>query len=211
MRIHGSRHERSGEEPEVVERTSARLLVTRESADDSPSDEGDLVVAAQRDRRAFAPLYARYSLPIYRYCYRRLGNHEAAEDATSHIFIKALDALDRFRGDTFRAWLFTIADRVVIDLYRRQRPQTGIDEADSLASTEFGPEEMSVAVESRLSLQEALALLTPDQQQVIALRLAGLTGREVATVMNRGHEAVKGLQFRAYARLRQLLDDGDTT
>jgi RNA polymerase sigma-70 factor (ECF subfamily) len=186
-------------------------MVRGETPEESPSDEGELVAAAQRDRRAFAPLYSRYALPIYRYCYRRLGNHEAAEDATSQTFVKALDALDRFRGNTFRAWLFTIADRVVIDLYRRQRPQTGIDEADSLASTEFGPEELSIAAVSRLSLQDALAQLTPDQQQAIALRLAGLTGREVATVMNRGHEAVKGLQFRAYARLRQLLDDGATT
>lgn len=196
---------------EVVERTGAMLLATRKFSEDSPDDESVLVAAAQQDRRSFAPLYARYALPIYRYCYRRLGNHEAAEDATSQTFVKALDALDRFRGDTFRAWLFTIADRVVIDLYRRQRPQSTIDDAESLASTNVGPDEMSVAAESRLSLQAALAQLTPDQQHVIALRLAGLSGREVATVLNRGHEAVKGLQFRAYARLRQLLDDGETT
>jgi RNA polymerase sigma-70 factor (ECF subfamily) len=80
-----------------VERTGAMLLAVGESSEESSSDESDLIAAAQRDRRAFAPLYARYALPIYRYCYRRLGNHEAAEDATSQTFVKALDALDRFR------------------------------------------------------------------------------------------------------------------
>jgi RNA polymerase sigma-70 factor, ECF subfamily len=215
MRIFCSERETLGDgngvETKAVGRTEMMLTERWETTDDPPVDEGGLVAAAQRDRRAFAPLYARYSLPIYRYCYRRLGNHEAAEDATSQTFVKALDALGRFRGNTFRAWLFTIADRVVIDLYRRQRPQFGIDEADSMTSVRAGPEEMSLAAESRLSLQEALTQLTPDQQQVIALRLAGLTGREVAIVMNRGHEAVKGLQFRAYARLRKLLDDGAPT
>jgi hypothetical protein len=44
-------------------------------------DEAALVARAQADRHAFAPLYARYLDPVYRYCYRRLGSKEAAEDA----------------------------------------------------------------------------------------------------------------------------------
>ena len=65
---------------------------------DQLDDEPGLIAAAQRDRRAFAPLYARYARPIYRFCYRRLGSHEAAEDATSQTFVKALAALDRYQG-----------------------------------------------------------------------------------------------------------------
>lgn len=173
------------------------------------SDDADLVAAAQRDRAAFAPLYARYARPIYRYCYRRLGDHEAAEDATSQTFVKALGGLGHYRDghSTFRSWLFTIADRVVTDLYRRRKPQVGIDVALDLESDDPGPEEHAMAAETRLTVQALLARLTPDQARIVALRLAGLTGPEIAVVVGREHQAVKSLQFRAYARLRQLLGD----
>ena len=90
-------------------------------------DDLDLVAMARMDPAAFAPLYRRYVLPIYRYCYRRLGGHEAAEDATSQVFVKALAGLGGFTEGSFRAWLFTIADRVVTDLYRRRRPSVDLE------------------------------------------------------------------------------------
>ena len=54
-----------------------------------------------------------------------------------------------------------------------------------------------------------LELLTHDPQRIVALRLAGLTGPEIAEIMNKQHQAVKSLQFRAYARLRKLLGEGE--
>jgi RNA polymerase sigma factor (sigma-70 family) len=192
-----------------VERANLALAERWGSADEAADDEAMQVAAARRDRAAFAPLYARYARPIYRYCYRRLGSHEAAEDATSQTFVKALAGVPRFREGqgTFRGWLFTIADRVVTDLYRRQRPRAEIDEADALASGDPEPEVAAMAAETRRSVQAALRQLTPDQQRVVALRLAGLTGPEIAAVVDRELEAVKSLQFRAYARLRRLLDE----
>lgn len=185
------------------------MLAVRRAApaDDASDDDAALVVAAQRDRAAFAPLYARYARLVYRYCYRRLGDHEAAEDATSQTFIKALDGLGRFGGGSFRAWLFAIADRDVTDRYRRRRLQVGIDEATMLASAECGPEETAIAAETRWALYAALPRLTADQQRVVALRLSGLSGPEIAAVIGRDLEAVKGLQYRAYARLRCVLGD----
>ena len=46
--------------------------------------------AARRDPAAFAPLYAAYFDPIYRYCYLRLHHRELAADAASQTFLKAL-------------------------------------------------------------------------------------------------------------------------
>ncbi len=84
-------------------------------------DEAELVARAQREPQAFAPLYARYAEPVYRYCYRRLGSPEAAADATSQTFAQALAALPRYRAGSFRAWLFAIAANVVADAHRRRR------------------------------------------------------------------------------------------
>jgi len=95
-----------------------------------------LLPAAQADPRAFAPLYERYVDRVYRYCLRRLGDEDEAADATSLIFTRALAALPRCQpssdaGGSFRAWLFTIAHRVVVDVYRGagRAPTAPLDDA----------------------------------------------------------------------------------
>ena len=171
-------------------------------------DESALVARAQADPTAFGPLYQRYARPIYRYCYRRLGSHESAEDATSQTFTKALAAIARFqdqREGSFRAWLFTIADRVVTDVHRRRRPHLDLDAAGDLFDPDRGPEDRAILDEERRTVQSLIERLPPDQRRIVALRLAGLTGPEIARVLGRRPEAVKSAQFRAYARLRQLL------
>jgi DNA-directed RNA polymerase specialized sigma24 family protein len=54
-----------------------------------------------------------------------------------------------------------------------------------------------------------LALLrrlpSDDQRRVCELRLAGLTGQEIAAVLGKRHDAVRQLQSRAIERLRQLM------
>ena len=170
-------------------------------------DDAELVARAQRDPRAFAPLYARYAVPVYRYCYRRLGNHEASEDATSQTFIKALAALPRYREGSFRGWLFAIAHNVVNDAHRGRRPQVAI-EAAPLVDGARTPEEQALSAEVDRSVEALLDRLAPDQRPVVALRLAGLTGPEIAAVLGRHPAAVKSAQFRAYTRLRRLMGGG---
>jgi RNA polymerase sigma-70 factor (ECF subfamily) len=185
--------------------------LTADRCELTASDESELVAAAQRDRAAFAPLYSRYARPIYRYCFRRLGDHDAAEDATSQTFVKALAGIHRCRPEqgSFRSWLFTIADRVVTDCYRRKKPRAGIEEAVEIESGDPGPEEYAMASETRQTVQALLERLSPDQARVVALRLAGLIGPEIAAVIGREHQAVKSLQFRAFARMRQWLSDDE--
>jgi RNA polymerase sigma-70 factor (ECF subfamily) len=168
-----------------------------------------LVDRARRDRRAFAPLYDRYAEPVYRYCFRRLGNHEAAADATSQTFLKALAALPSYRQGTFRGWLFTIAANVVTDHHRRARPVTSLDHDPaaclSLVDAAPSPEERALTNESAASVEALLATLTGDQRRVVELRLAGLTGPEIATALGLSETAVRSSQFRAYNRLRRLV------
>jgi RNA polymerase sigma factor (sigma-70 family) len=175
------------------------------SPDVDATDDEALAARAQSDPIAFAPLYARYARPVYRYCYRRLGSHEAAEDATSQVFIRALAALPNYRAGTFRGWLFAIANNVVTDAYRRKHPWVDLDWARTIPDADPVPEEAALMAEERQRVQRLLDQLAPDQRRVVELRLAGLTGPEIARVLDRQHQAVKSLQFRAYSRLRRLL------
>lgn len=169
-------------------------------------DEATLVARAKGDRQAFAQLYARYLDPVYRYCYRRLGSQQAAEDATSRTFQRALTALPGFRGGSFGAWLFAIARNVVADSFSRERPEPPLD-PEVPAATGPEPEAALLAAEARCTLAAALAQLTDDQRSVIELRLAGLTGAEIAQALGRSLGSVKMLQLRGLNRLRGLLGD----
>ena len=181
------------------------------------NDDLDLVAAAQLDRNAFAPLYERYHRPIYLYCYRRLLNPEAAEDAAATVFVKALGALPKFRpdprrsGSTFRSWLFSIAHNVVVDAWRRHRPDLslnagrGAELVEAIEDPFVRPEEIALANEEVRLIVHLLAELPDRQRASVELRLAGLSTAEVATALGMSFGAAKAMQFRAYRRLRDLL------
>ena len=175
---------------------------------DTLEEDARLVALAKIDPRAFAPLYARYFDPVYRYCYRRLGHPEAAADATAQVFAKALAALPRYREDapSFRSWLFAIAHNVIADDLRARRPVAPIAAAAHLEAVDPSPEEVVLTDEARSTVQALLALLPSDQRQILELRLAGLTGPEIAAALDRSLGAVKIAQVRAFARLRARLD-----
>lgn len=170
---------------------------------DSPRSDNADVRAAQKHRAAFAPLYERYADAVYGYCLRRLNDPELAADTTADVFARAIATIGSFRGDSFRSWLFTIARNAVIDRYRARKPVGTLP--DSLVSPHQGPEEIVLQRETRMELRNALTHLTDQQQDVITLRLAGLSGKEIAAAMNISHGAVKATQARAFARLRDLM------
>ena len=123
-------------------------VVAAEASDDA------LVAASVSDRQAFGLLYDRYVDAVYRYCNGRLRDREAAEDATSLIFARALAALPTHRGGAFRSWLFAIAHNVVINARRdasRDDPLTVV-----IDLTDPGPslEELAVTEERQRSVRQ---------------------------------------------------------
>jgi RNA polymerase sigma-70 factor (ECF subfamily) len=181
--------------------------MTRAPAREHDGDDAELVALAKRDRAAFAPLYLRYADPVYRYCLRRLGAKEAAEDATTQVFVKVLAALPSYRDDgaSFRSWLFAVAHNVLVDSERRHRPAHDLEAAAEVVDQTPGPEEAALTAEARRDVRALLAAVAPDQRRVLELRLAGLSTAEIARVLGRPAAAIRGIQFRAEQRLRSLL------
>ena len=180
------------------------------------------VELAQADPRAFAPLYTRYAPIVLNYCRRRIADPDAAADATSLIFTRALAGLPTFRpdparsGSTFRSWLFTIAHNVVIDTRRRHRPHVSLDrqvgatgEASGdprwLTDPSASPEELAIRADDSERVQAMLQRLPERQRRIVELRIAGLTGAEIARALGMSTSAVKSAQYRAYGTLRDLL------
>src|SRR5690349_12775031 len=139
--------------------------------------DASLVAEAKRDRRAFAPLYRRYVDRVYRYCDRVLGDRELAEDATSLVFTKALAGLPRCRDDAFRSWLFSIAHNVIVDTQRARVSTSPLTEAVEIAdgALDRAPEAHALVGDDARTIRALLAHLSPEQREILELRLAGLT------------------------------------
>jgi RNA polymerase sigma-70 factor (ECF subfamily) len=164
------------------------------------------IEAARRDPSAFAPLYAMYFDPIYRYCYLRLHHRELAADAASQTFLKALAGIGGFRSGSFKSWLYAIARNVTIDMLRAARPQVDLTNAELVHDNAPTPEEHALRADEHDRLWAALQHLTDEQREVLELRLAGLTGKEIAEATRRSLTATKSIQFRALSRLRTVLE-----
>ncbi|HUF52500.1 MAG TPA: sigma-70 family RNA polymerase sigma factor [Dehalococcoidia bacterium] len=179
----------------------------------SPNSEAQgerLIVDAARagDESALTELYQTYFPRVYRYILARTGNTYDAEDLTEDIFIKVLEALDRFqwREAPFSAWLFRIAHNALISQRRKQTARGPTSQLnDALSVDSAGPEEL---VESRLAINEVMTAaqtLPEAQRQVIALRFgAGLSVAETARAMGKGEGNVKVIQHKAIAKLREM-------
>lgn len=158
---------------------------------------------------AFEAIYRDLSGPVTGY----LRLHGAAEpdDLASEAFIGVLTGLGSFTGteDGFRAWVFTIAHRRLVDEWRRagRRPPLADVDATVLDSHVGGDAEAdalaSLGTERVTGLCAALA---PDQRAVLLLRILGdLTVEQVAEVLGKGAPAVKALQRRGLKALARTL------
>lgn len=151
-----------------------------------------------------ADLYQRFAPAVLGYV-RSQGAAEP-EDLLGDIFLQVVRDLPRFRGDdaAVRRWVFTIAHHRLIDAHRRsaRRPTVVADPAPETAATPppdpFDPD-----------LIRAMAALTADQREVVALRfVADLPIETVAALTGRSKGAVKALQHRALGALAEHLGEG---
>lgn len=170
-----------------------------------------LALRARSDRAAFGQLYDRTVQMVFAFCLRRLGDREAAEDATSIVYTKALAAIGGFRDDSFsfRAWLVTIARNVVIDEMRARRqivPLAGTDDKDEPSDSGVGPEALAMFSGELAELRALLGRLPVDQANILELRLAGLTDREIASVHGKRPGTIRVAQHRAIQTLRAIVE-----
>jgi RNA polymerase sigma-70 factor (ECF subfamily) len=182
----------------------------------STTSDALLVLRAQDNHAAFAPLYDRYFDDIFRFCYYRLGNWQEAEDATGDIFANALAGLGRYRTgdlpDSFRSWLFAIARNAVVDRHRSnsRHPSDSLYLAAEILDGAPTPEEAALKSDNHQHILHLLAKLKPAQRDLLQLRLAGLRNAEIARILGRSHDAVRKEQSRIVQALRLLECDPDS-
>jgi RNA polymerase sigma-70 factor, ECF subfamily len=140
--------------------------------------------------------------------YLRAQEPREAEDLASEVWVDVARHLGRFEGEEqdFRKWLFTIARRRLIDFRRRQaRHPTVLLPAEELPEEASAGDAELEAIETltaRVAIEKIVSLLSPDQAEVVLLRLVGgLSTQEIGSIMGKKAGTVRVLQHRALDRL----------
>jgi RNA polymerase sigma-70 factor, ECF subfamily len=172
-------------------------------------------VVLSRDAAAFGEIYDRFVERVYRYLYFRTGSQPEAEDLTEQVFLKAWEAIGRYRwqGRPFLAWLYRLAHNTHIDHVRAQKPTTSLnnDERPVELASPAASAELARTLDADL-LARALGQLTPDQQQVIVMKfIEGLDNEQIALGMGKREGAIRALQMRALMSLRRVLESQGET
>ena len=172
------------------------------------AEEFDTVLAAAQARAewAISALYREFHPLLLRYLMAQ--DRSAGEDLAAEVWVAATPRLADFQGDEsgFRAWLFTIARRRLIEHRRRMgRRRTDPVAPDDLADW-AGRHDPEATVVTAISAQEAIDRLvdelSPEQAEVVLLRVVGgLDAAEVGRIIDKSPGAVRVMQHRA---LRQL-------
>jgi RNA polymerase sigma-70 factor (ECF subfamily) len=174
-------------------------------------DDAELIARAKGgDTQAFGELYQRYLNPIYRYIRARVAVDQAAEDLTEMVFLRSFEVIHRYkeRGRPYSAFLYQVARNLLIDHYRKKREELELEDVDQMAASTKSMDERFVQVERIKAIENELADLPSDYQEVIRLRVVlALPTTTVAEWMGRSEGAVRVLLFRALKTLRGRLDE----
>jgi RNA polymerase sigma-70 factor (ECF subfamily) len=168
--------------------------------------------AKQGDTHAFGDLYECHAPVIFRYLYAHLDSQMDAEDLTGEVFLKAWQSLPKYteRGVPFLAFLFRIARNVLVDHYRQSNrlESKSPDELDGYKAE--GNAEPVETIGNQIEHQKILQVLNrlrPDYKSLLTLRfISELSPEETAQVMKRSVGAIRVLQHRALAALRQEIE-----
>jgi RNA polymerase sigma-70 factor, ECF subfamily len=191
--------------------------IAESPADAGPDDSVLMLRFVAGDMAAFEQLYHRHKGGLMRFLQRGLGRRETAEECFQEIWSRVISARERYRPEArFATWLYQIAHNLLIDQYRRQRPEYSAEELPESAgdiepnpispAPALTPEETLGDFEQARRLQQALAELPDEQRIALQLRLEQeLSLEEIGAITGAGRETVKSRLRYAMDKLKERL------
>ncbi|MDZ4284336.1 MAG: RNA polymerase sigma factor, partial [Patescibacteria group bacterium] len=160
------------------------------------------------EKQLFLESFDLYSDAIYRFCVVKTSNTELAKDLTQETFTRYWQTLRNKRSmQNPRAFLYTIAQHLVIDWYRKKKSLS----LDALKETRYEPQETgTMTAESRAQYEEIRSVidqLPEDQQLVLILRyVEGLGPKDIAEMLAVSANVVSVRIDRALKKVRAILN-----
>lgn len=154
------------------------------------NDEDLVKQIRQGDENAAAELIRRYYSSILRYCSWHCSDLGKAEDLTQETFLKLFRSLPQYKSrKKFKAYLYTIANRLCIDESRKvkadflENEETAVCERDEI-----------LQIEQREEIAHLFRFLSSEQREAVILRfgeqlsfaeIAKVTGCNIRTAQSR--------------------------
>ena len=159
-----------------------------------------------RDPEAGALLDELYREPMIRYCQRRLGNNEDAEDAVQEVFGKVLKAAQVPDPDYFRPWLYRVARNHCSNVIRDRRRRTdgqALPPDSELDAESTGILTRLVKQEDKSRMKDAFAALPDKLREPLLLRkVEDLSRAQVAYVLHIPESVIKSRLLEGLKKLR---------
>jgi RNA polymerase sigma-70 factor (ECF subfamily) len=185
-----------------------------------PDDEKLVLKAQQGDVHAFDELVERYHGKIYGLTYNMTSNREDAEDLTQEVFVKAFQALPRFKGkSSFYTWLYRIAVNKTIN-YRKKRNRKralSLDQFDQEIKTDEvyhdltskgSPLRNVSLTELQKKMNEALQTLSEKHRTVVVLHdMQGIPHEEIAKMVGASVGTIRSRLFYARRQMQAELSE----
>ena len=166
-----------------------------------------MTALAAGDREAWHRLYVAYAPAVYAVALAVTGRAADAEDVTADVFLRIRQQSAGYTSrDRHKAWIAAIARNAALDMLRRQSrvyPSEELPEPYPIPSAEG-------AVCTRMTLEQAMACLSSEQRQVVALHVVSdLPFREVARLLQKPLGTVTWQYRAAMKTLRRVLEDAE--
>lgn len=169
----------------------------------------ELIKMAQRgDGQAFCVLIDHYEKKIYNIAYKFMRNEHDAQDAAQDAIIKMYTNIKKFSFQAaFSTWMYRVTANTCLDLLRKKKPDTGIDEYERYAVSKDGnPDAVTLNKELGNNIKKAIQLLPEKYIPIIILKdIEGLKYEEIAQILGISVGTVKSRISRAREKLRDIL------
>jgi RNA polymerase sigma factor (sigma-70 family) len=189
-------------QPETTPAVEARL----------PADGDDALVraAAAGDVIAFESLYRQHVRRVHAVVWRLVGGSDArAEELTQEAFVRAWQALSRFRFESaFGTWLHRLAVNTALMDLRARRDSEDMETDDAMLVDIGSGDSAGVRTALGIDLERAVASLPPRARAVLVLHdVEGWKHEEIATELGMAIGSSKAQLHRARKLLRVRLGD----
>jgi RNA polymerase sigma factor (sigma-70 family) len=165
------------------------------------------------DSKWLGGLFERYSLLVFGVCMKYLRNAADAQDATQHVFEKALGEVGKYEIPFFKSWIYSVAKNHCLMQLRSRISKPGTTDelpedtsAELLTDQELKMKELLMEEQS-LHLKAALNELNPEQKTCIQLfYLEKLSYHEIETRTGFSFPQVKSHIQNGKRNLRIILE-----
>jgi RNA polymerase sigma-70 factor (ECF subfamily) len=196
----------------------ALSLVRHEASVDAPrpalGDDGLVDRARRGDVDAFEQLYRIHAGRVHALCLRLAADPVVARELTQDTFVKAWDALPRFRADaSLTTWLHRIAVNALLERRcgeKRRAARVSLagdeDEGDGAEEYDVAGAVLGPDVATAIDLERAIGALPPGVRRAFVLHaVEGYTHEEIATMTGLAAGTLRAQLHRARQLLKRAL------